>query len=129
MNLRRIARLATTAALLLSAGTAAAQVLLADFSGGWNVVVEGPQGPMSSTLTLSQTGDSVAGKFESEVGSASVKGSVKGDSLRIAFQLDAGGQMLDLEGVGALKEGERLEGKIIAAGMGEFPFAATRQPK
>ncbi len=129
MNLRRIARLAATAALLLSAGTAAAQVLLADFSGGWNVVVEGPQGPMSSTLTLSQTGDSVAGKFESEVGSASVKGSVKGDSLRIAFQLDAGGQMLDLEGVGALKEGERLEGKIIAAGMGEFPFAATRQPK
>lgn len=126
---RHLARLAVGAALLLSAGTAAAQLLFADFSGGWNVVVEGPQGPMSSTLTLTQTGDSVAGKFDSEIGSAPVKGSVRGDSLYIAFSLDAGGQMLDLEGVGALKEGERLEGKIIAAGMGEFPFTATRQPK
>jgi len=126
---RHIARLASAAVLLLSAGTAAAQVLLADFSGGWNVTVEGPQGPMASTLTLTQTGDSVAGKFESEVGSAPVRGSVNGDSLRIVFSLDVGGQALDLEGTGALKDAERMDGKIIAAGMGEFPFSATRQPK
>jgi hypothetical protein len=129
MSLRRFARIATAVALVVASSSAAAQLLLADFSGGWNVLVEGPQGPMSSTLTLAQTGDSVSGKFESEVGSATVRGSVTGDSLHIVFALDVGGQALDLEGKGALKDTERMDGKIIAAGMGEFPFSATRQPK
>ncbi len=127
MTKSRLSRIAVAAVLSLSAVTATAQLLLADFGGGWDVMVQGPQGPMSSTLKLTQKGDSVTGKFDSEVGSAEVKGMAKGDTLFMRFSLDAGGQMIDLEGSGALKDKDNMEGKIIAAGMGEFPFAATRQ--
>ena len=126
---RRLSALALAAALAGGSLTAAAQRVLADFSGVWDVVVQGPQGPMASSLNLSQTGDSVSGKFESEVGAAQVKGGVKGDSLEILFALDVGGQVLNLQGLGALKEKDKIEGKIVAEGMGEFPFTATRQSK
>lgn len=129
MRIPRLSRLALVAFIVLGAATAVAQQLLADFSGGWNVQVDGPQGPMSTTLTLTQTADSVTGKFESEVGSGQVRGSVKGDSLRVVFALDVGGQAVDVEGNGALKDPEHMDGKFVVSGMGEFPFTATRQPK
>jgi hypothetical protein len=128
-RLTRFASLATLVAFVLAAGTVAAQALRADFSGSWKVMVEGPEGPLPSTLTLAQTADSVAGKFESQVGSADVRGAVKGDSLSLAFVLDVNGQMIDLQGSGALKEPHRMDGKITAVGMGEFPFSATREPR
>lgn len=127
MRIRRLSLAAVAIALVGSSVAATAQRLLADFSGGWDVLVQGPQGPMSSTLTLTQKKDSVSGKFESDVGNAEVRGSVKGDSLEIVFAIDAGGQMISLTGLGALKDKDNMEGKIVADGMGEFPFAASRQ--
>jgi hypothetical protein len=128
-RLARFATVATLVAFALAAGTVAAQALRADFSGSWKVMVEGPEGPLPSTLTLAQTADSVSGKFESQVGSADVRGAVRGDSLSLAIALDVNGQMIDLQGSGALKEAHRMDGKMIAVGMGEFPFSATREPK
>lgn len=129
MRAPRFARYAALVALVLAAGTAAAQALRADFSGSWKVTVDGPEGPLPSTLTLTQTNDSVKGRFESQVGTADVRGAVRGDTLSLAMSLDVNGQMIDLEGSGALKEPHRMDGKIIAVGMGEFPFSATRESK
>jgi hypothetical protein len=127
MRFRRLSLAAVAVALAGTSITAAAQRLLADFSGGWDVMVQGPQGPMASTLTLTQKGDSVSGKFDSEVGSAMVKGTAKGDSLMVSLGLDVGGQVINLTTLGVLKDKDNMEGKIIAEGMGEFPFAASRQ--
>lgn len=122
--MRRFAPLAFVFALF--ATTTAAISFLADFSGTWNVTVQGPQGAMASKLTLAQKADSVSGMFESEVGSAPLAGTVKGDSVRFNFAIDAGGQMLNLVALAALTDKDNLAGKIVAEGMGEFPFAGTR---
>ncbi|MBL0169778.1 MAG: hypothetical protein IPP90_03465 [Gemmatimonadaceae bacterium] len=127
MTRQRIARLSVVAALFFGAATATAQRILADFSGAWNVTVEGPQGPMNSMLTLKQTGDTISGEFQSEIGNAPVSGMVKGDSIKVSFGIDMGGQQLSLQVIGALKDADNLGGTIEAAGMGGFPFVATRK--
>ena len=129
MHIRRIASLSLVAAFVIGAATATAQRILADFSGTWNVTVEGPQGPMNSQLTIKQNADTVAGEFSSEIGKAPVSGMVKGDSIKFSFGLDMGGQQLSIQGTGALKDKDNLAGMIEVIGMGaSFPFAAKRQP-
>ena len=127
MTRQRIARLSVVAALFLGAATATAQHLLADFGGVWNVTVEGPQGAMNSVLTLKQTADTVAGEFESELGKAPVSGMVKGDSIKFSFGIDMGGQQLSIQGIGALKDKNSMAGTVESAGMGGFPFTATKK--
>jgi len=127
MTTKRFARLAFVGALVLGAATATAQRVLADFAGTWNVTVEGPQGPMGSVLTLEQKGDTLSGKFSSEIGEAPVSGMVKGDSVKIALGLDMGGQQLSLQITGALKDADNMGGVVEAVGMGGFPFVATRK--
>lgn len=123
----RFARLAVIGALVFGAATATAQRLLADVSGTWNVTVEGPQGPMGSVLTIEQKGDTLSGKFSSEIGEAPISGMVKGDSVKIALGLDMGGQQLSLQIAGALKDADNMAGVVEAVGMGGFPFTATRK--
>jgi hypothetical protein len=127
MTTTRFARLAFATALVLGAATATAQHLLADFAGTWSVTVEGPQGPMGSELMLTQKGDTLEGKFMSEIGEAPISGMVKGDSVKIAFGLDMGGQQLSLQIAGALKDKDNMAGIVEAVGMGGFPFVATRK--
>jgi hypothetical protein len=52
---------------------------------------------------------------------------VKGDSIKLAFGLDMGGQQLSLVVTGALKDKHNLGGVLVAAGMGGFPFTAARK--
>lgn len=127
MTKLRIARLSVVATLFVGAATATAQRMLADFGGVWNVTVEGPQGAMNSQLTLKQTADTISGEFQSEIGNAPVSGMVKGDSIKVSFGIDMGGQQLSLQLIGALKDADNLGGTIEAAGMGGFPFVATRK--
>ncbi len=119
-------RLTSLALILAVFAATTAAILFADFSGTWNVTVQGPQGAMASKLTLAQKGDSVSGMFESEVGTAPLAGVVKGDSVRFNFSIDAGGQMLALVALAALTDKDNLSGKIVAEGMGEFPFSGAR---
>lgn len=127
MTRQRIARLTVVAALFVSAATAGAQRLFADFSGAWNVTVQGPQGPMNSLLTLKQTGDTVSGDFESELGKAAVNGLVKGDTMRFVFALDMQGQAINIQATGILKDKDNVAGNLEVVGMGGFPFTATKK--
>lgn len=127
MKALKFAGLSLAAALMFGAATAAAQHLLADFGGTWNVTVDGPQGPMNSQLTLKQLADSVSGEFESELGKAPVRGKTKGDTLWFGFAVDMGGQPLVIQGSGVLSNKTSINGSLDVAGMGAFPFRATKK--
>lgn len=127
MTTPRFARLAVVGALLLGAATATAQRMFADFAGTWSVTVEGPQGAMLSEISLTQKGDTLSGKFMSEIGEAPVAGMAKGDSIKMAFGIDMGGQQLEIQVTGALKDKDNMGGTIEAVGMGGLPFTATRK--
>jgi hypothetical protein len=127
MTRQRIARLTVVAALFVTAATAAAQRMFADFSGAWNVTVEGPSGPMNSLLTLKQKGDTVSGDFESELGKAAVNGLVKGDTMRFVFALDMQGQAINIQATGIMKDKDNVAGNLEVVGMGGFPFTAVKK--
>lgn len=123
-------RLAITAALFASAFavTATAQRLLADISGKWVMTVQGPQGAMDSNVEFKQEGEKLSGTISSEqLGTSKVEGTVKGDTLRFAFSIDAGGQQFALTGGALLKEKDVIDGQLVAGEMGNFPFTMKRQ--
>ncbi len=112
--------------LSLSAFTSAARVL-ADLTGTWNVSVQTPDQTMSSTLIVKQMGDSLSGSLESELGSAPMVGSVKGDTVAFNFSLDMGGQALVIQAQGLLSDKNSMSGQLDVSGMGVMPFTAKRQ--
>lgn len=121
--------LASVALLSVAASAAvAAPRLFADLTGKWNVTVATPDGTQPSLMTLTQKGDSISGTLESQLGAAPVAGVVKGDSVKFAFQLDLGGQQLLINGAGAMKDKDNMNGVLDVAGMGVMPFTAVRQP-
>ncbi|MDQ8162271.1 MAG: hypothetical protein P3B76_08550 [Gemmatimonadota bacterium] len=116
------------AALTLSVTAVAAQRLLADFSGKWNVAIDAQGQSMQSLMTVEQKGDSVSGTTESQIGTANFDGVVKGDSIFFGFALDMGGQAIRIRGTGVMTEKDKMSGTMEAEGLGAFPFAAARQP-
>jgi hypothetical protein len=107
---------------------AAAPRLLADLTGKWTMTVSSPNGELPSQLVLTQKGDSLTGTNESQIGTAQIRGVVKGDSLFFGFQLDMGGQALVINAAGAIKDKDNLTGVLDVSGMGQMPFIAARQP-
>jgi hypothetical protein len=43
------------------------------------------------------------------------------------FQLDMGGQAIVINGAGAMKDKDNMNGMLEVGGMGAFPFSAVRQ--
>lgn len=127
MTKTRFARLSAVAAVVLIAATAGAQRMFADFAGVWNVTIQGPSGPMNSTLNLKQKGDTITGDTESELGKAAVQGLARGDTLRFVFSLDMQGQAINVQASAVLKDKDTMNGNFEVVGMGGFPFEATRK--
>jgi hypothetical protein len=117
------------AALLVSAVTvtAAAQHLFHDIGGKWSMNIDGPQGPMESAVVMKQEGEALTGTISNEMfGSSKLEGNVKGDTVRFAFTIDAGGQSIPLTAGAFVKDKDNVTGQIIAEGMGNFPFTMKR---
>lgn len=122
-------RFVASAALLCAAASVAvaAPRIIADLTGKWNVTISAPDQSRTALLTWTQKGDSLAGTIETELGVANIRGVSKGDSVFFGFQLDMGGQALQLNGAGAMKDKDTMNGMLELSGMGAFPFSAVRQ--
>jgi len=107
---------------------AAAPRIIADLTGKWNVTVATPDGTQPSVMTITQKGDSISGTLESQLGSAPVAGVVKGVALKFPFALDLARQQLVINGLGAIKDKDNMNGALDVAGLGVMPFTAVRQP-
>ncbi len=121
------ALLAATALFLSVTAFTTAERVLADLTGTWNVSVQTPDQAVSSTLIVAQKGDSLSGNLESELGSAPVLGSVKGDTVTFDFGLDMGGQVINIRAMGLLTDKDNMSGQMDVSGMGTMPFSAKRQ--
>ena len=117
------------AALLVSAVTvtAAAQHMFADIGGNWSMNIDGPQGPSESAVVIKQDGEAITGTLTNDMfGTSKLEGNVKGDTVRFAFTIDAGGQLIPLTAGAFVKDKDNVTGQIIAEGMGNFPFTMKR---
>lgn len=84
----------------------------AKMTGKWEFTIDGPQGPDVMTITLTQVGDTLTGKAESQFGAMALsKGKISGDTFSFALTMNGNGESMELPFSGKVT-GETAEGSI-----------------
>jgi imidazolonepropionase-like amidohydrolase len=98
----------------------------ADPSGVWSLVVQSPQGDISSQLTLTKDGEQITGTLGTPMGNVAVKsGRMNGSQIRLTATIDIGGESVEAVITGTI-EGDSMRGAIVMGAMGSFDFTGTR---
>jgi hypothetical protein len=127
--MKRISRqLAAIAAILvIGASVAAAQAAKVNVTGKWAFNVETAAGSGTPTITFTQDGEKLTGKYAGQLGEADLAGTVKGQDIAFTFNVDAQGTMLNFKYTGTIENKDALKGKVEIVGLGEGTFTAKRQ--
>ena len=116
--------LLVAATVLVSAPTdGAAQ---ADLSGAWDLTLMTDQGEQMLTVQVVQSGQDLTVTGDAgEFGTIDMKGTVDGDSVRFAWELDLQGTPLAIVFLGTLADGS-ISGTADFGGMGQGDWRAER---
>ena len=98
----------------------------ASVSGAWDLAVQGPEGPVNATATLTQDGEKVTGEIEGQAGKAALTGTMKGKTLSMAFTMQGPQGPMDIKVTGEV-DGASMKGTIDLAGMGQMEFTAKKK--
>ena len=94
-------------------------------AGTWTLNVEAPQGPITATLTLQQSGTGVTGTIQSPMGTAEIlEGRLVGNQL--TFRVSAGGMEVSFS---EAIQGSTMTGTVTAGTMGTMNFTGSRSPR
>jgi hypothetical protein len=118
---------AIAAVLVIGASIAAAQAAKVDVTGKWAFNVETAAGSGTPTITFTQDGEKLTGKYAGQLGEADLTGTVKGQDIAFTFNVDAQGTMLNFKYTGTIENKDALKGKVEIVGLGEGTFTAKRQ--
>lgn len=97
-----------------------------DPSGVWSLVVQSPQGEITSQLTLTKDGEQISGTLGTPMGNVPLKsGRINGNQIRLTATVEMGGQSIDAIINGTI-EGDSIRGTMVMGAMGSFDFTGTR---
>ena len=100
----------------------------AQVAGTWTLTVASPNGPMTSTMTLTQTGEALDGNMISEFGTAAISdGRVNGRTLTWQTSLQIGGERTTVN-FEAEVDGNRMTGRARAGETAPMTFTAEKRP-
>ena len=98
----------------------------ADLSGAWDFTVMTDQGEQMLTVQVVQSGQDLTVTGDAgEFGTIDMKGTVDGDSVRFAWELDLQGTPLDIIFLGTLADGS-ISGTADFGGIGQGDWRAER---
>src|SRR5262245_27737450 len=103
----------------------ASTVLAQSPAGAWELTIDTPQGPNTSTLTLKLDGDKLTGDLASQLGSSPVTGTFSAGTVAVTANIDIQGTSLQL-GINGKVEADKMTGEVKFGDFGAFPFTATR---
>ena len=126
MNLIRTAAIVAVA-VMLSAPHTNAQAAKVNVTGKWLFSVETGAGSGTPTMTFTQDGEKLTGKYQGQFGEADLTGTVKGQDIVFSFNVDAQGTMVNFKYTGTIENKDALKGKVDIVGLGEGTFTAKRQ--
>jgi hypothetical protein len=126
MNLIRTAAIVAVA-VMLSAPHTNAQAAKVNVTGKWLFNVETGAGSGTPTMTFTQDGEKLTGKYNGQFGEADLTGTVKGQDIAFSFNVDAQGTAVSFKYTGTIENKDALKGKVEIAGLGEGTFTAKRQ--
>jgi len=100
----------------------------AQVAGTWTLTVASPNGAMTSTMTLTQTGEALDGTMMSEFGSSAISdGRVNGRSVMWQASFQLGGERTTVN-FDAEVDGNRMTGRARAGEMAPMTFTAEKRP-
>ena len=112
---------------ILAAPSALAQAAKANVTGKWAFNVETAAGSGTPTMTFTQDGEKLTGKYNGQFGETDLTGTVKGQEIAFSFNVDAQGTMLNFKYTGTIESKDALKGKVEIVGVGDGTFTAKRQ--
>lgn len=99
-----------------------------DITGKWVFTNQSSYGTSNPTVTFTQKGDSISGRYSSTtLGDHDFVGTVKDGKVNFGFDAEAGGQGFYLAFHGTLDGSDAFAGTIEAAGSDFGTFSAKRQ--
>ena len=116
-------KIAVAAALVAAIGVGVSAQ--GSVSGGWDLSINGPEGPISASCALKQDGGKVTGTLESPQGTVNVAGEMKGKTLTMAFSVQTPQGPLDIKVTGEV-DGSNMKG-MIDFGMGQADFTGKKK--
>ena len=126
MNLIRTAAIAAVA-MMMTMPSANAQAAKVNVTGKWLFNVETGAGSGTPTMTFTQDGEKLTGKYQGQFGEADLTGTVKGQDIAFSFNVDAQGTAVNFKYTGTIENKDALKGKVEIVGLGEGTFTAKRQ--
>jgi hypothetical protein len=124
----RIVGVVVTALLLVS--TALYAAVTHDLTGRWVLAVVTDNGTGYPVLELKQDGDKISGSYTSNaMGSRTIQGSVRGDSLFFALSASGMGEGVVLTYAAHIVTPDSLNGFVDFAGQGGANFTGRRDKK
>jgi len=111
----------------IDAGEAEGEVTgeVAAVAGSWDYEIESPQGTLSGTIDLDESGGGLEGTISSPTGQDDADlESVSFDGTTLSFDFDGG--QIGTVSVSVEVEGESFDGTVSAGQAGSFPISGTR---
>lgn len=124
----RVPRWLMALVLVAVAASAALAAALHDLTGRWQLAVVTENGTGYPTLDIRQEGEKITGTYVSNaMGSRTITGSVKGDTLSFVLSAAMGGEGVVLTYTAHIVTPDSLNGLVDFAGMGGATFTGKRQ--
>ena len=92
-------------------------------TGTWNMTVETTAGSGTPIFILKQESDTlITGTYSGQLGDAPVKGSIKGNDIRLEFSIS--GNLIEYTGT---IDGDNMKGRVKLGSMAEGTFTGKRK--
>jgi hypothetical protein len=112
--------------LLVWAGNVLAADESAQVAGKWEMTSEGRNGPMTSTLTITQDGGTIKGTITGRRGDSPLEGTVTGNKVSFTVKRqNQNGDTMVFE-YSATVDGDSMKGKVHTEQFGDRDFSAKR---
>ena len=122
-----LASLAVLAAACSSTPSQPAAPKAPDLSGNWVLTIESQMGAQDSEMTMTQTGNQLAGTITGQAGTVPYTGTLDGNAVAFSFTINAQGMELKIDQVGTLEGDALMKGKSVFGQFGEGTFVAKKK--
>src|SRR5262245_30554216 len=108
-------------------GSGSAPAASASAAGTWALNVNSPNGAVTSTLMITQDGESLSGEIDTPFGKVTINnGRIRGDEMSFDFTVNAQGQQMPVTAKGKI-DGNSISGMMETSGQ-SFNFNGTKNP-
>jgi len=131
MKIIKLLSIAAMAALLGACASTKAPApapapVAANVSGSWTLSVDTPMGAREMKLVATQTGGTLAGTMQTEMGELPITGTVTGSNVAFVMNVNAQGMDLKIDYAGTV-EGDAMKGTVKLGDFGDGTWTGKRQ--